>query len=222
MNYGYLKIPTLRRVNPKLLAEQEEYVRSLARQGGYELCRLLIDSDATGTLPLMKRPQGQILLDLLGTGDTLVVIHLNDLFRSAAETLATMEHWRNMDIDLVVLELGIKPVTSADLSQLFFGALTLAAEFENKHTQERIRAGKQAKRAEGGHIGGPCPFGYELVGHGKDSRLEPDPEQIRLIELMRRLRSEGKSLRRISQELKTYGFKLSHVSVGKILGRMAH
>ncbi len=39
--------------------------------------------------------------------------------------------------------------------------------------KERVNNGKKAKKAKGGHIGGKVPYGYRVLGSGREARLEP-------------------------------------------------
>jgi site-specific DNA recombinase len=88
------------------------------------------------------------------------------------------------------------------------------AEFERDRIGERIRASKRAQKARGEHSGGPVPFGYRA---DDQQRLVPVPQEQHAIKRMRRLRSEGFSLRAISAKLAETGLKLSHVGVGRVL-----
>jgi putative DNA-invertase from lambdoid prophage Rac len=89
------------------------------------------------------------------------------------------------------------------------------AEAERDRTRERIQEVKKDQRDRGRYLGGTTPFGYRL---GEAGKLAEDPDQQQAIKRMRRLRSSGKSLRDIAEDMKGRGFSISHVGVKKRLG----
>ena len=100
--------------------------------------------------------------------------------------------------------------------------LGVIAEYERSMIRMRMRAGKLAKRARGGYIGGRVPFGYEL---GDDGALaESEIEQAALLRMVD-LRAEGATLRAICDILTAEGFETKHggiwqtATVGQILKR---
>jgi DNA invertase Pin-like site-specific DNA recombinase len=147
----------------------------------------------------------------------LIVAKLDRIFRSASEALSTVDAWRNAGIKLIVADMGVDPVTESSVSKMFFGMLALVAEFERERTRERIMDGKRAKKATGGHLGGQRPFGYNVIGKGKEARLDPIPVEQAAIRTMREMRQNGKSLRTIAEAMQAQGFQVSYVTVGTIL-----
>lgn len=77
---------------------------------------------------------------------------------------------------------------------------------------------KAIKKAEGGHIGGTRPFGYDVDGVGKDAVLVPRAGEYewipRIVEA-----SKTQSLRKVSACLDEQGVELSHVGVNTVLKR---
>ena len=47
--------------------------------------------------------------------------------------------------------------------------------------------GKKAKKAKGGHIGGKTPYGYKVIGSGREARLEPAAEEQTVIATVKKL-----------------------------------
>lgn len=81
------------------------------------------------------------------------------------------------------------------------------------------KKGMAAKRAKGGFIGGPRPFGYDVEGTGRDAVLIERPDEQEAIALMKQLRAQGKSFRWIAQKLWQGGTDVSHVTVRKVLAK---
>jgi site-specific DNA recombinase len=89
---------------------------------------------------------------------------------------------------------------------MFFGMLALVAEFERERIRERVAEGRNAKRAKGGHIGGPPPYGFIVEGSGTQARLVPDPKFADLYDTVRSLRNDNYTLREISEALSRQGY----------------
>jgi DNA invertase Pin-like site-specific DNA recombinase len=102
--------------------------------------------------------------------------------------------------------------------------LGVIAEYERSVIRMRMRAGKLAKRARGGYIGGRVPFGYEL---GDDGALVESKIEQAALRRMVDLRAEGATLRAICDILTAEGFETKHggiwqtATVGQIMKRHA-
>ena len=130
-----------------------------------------VDRGVSGSIPLSKRPHGKALLARADRGDLIVASKLDRIFRSASDALATVERLKVKGIGLIICDMGIDPVGDSPATSMFFAMLAAFAQFERERIKERILEGKAAKRKQGGHIGGPIPFGYRKDGKGKNARL---------------------------------------------------
>jgi DNA invertase Pin-like site-specific DNA recombinase len=92
-------------------------------------------------------------------------------------------------------------VTDNGISKLVFTILSAVAEAERDRIRERISTVKADQKARGSYLGGKVPYGYELVGEGKDKRLAPVAEQQEVIASILAMRAEGKPLRAIQTAL---------------------
>jgi DNA invertase Pin-like site-specific DNA recombinase len=86
--------------------------------------------------------------------------------------------------------------------------LAAAAQLERGLIVARMQGGRRRKAAAGGHIGGSAPFGYQVVGEGREARLVAIPEQQAVIEQVIRMRAGGETLRSIAS---TMGWSLARV-----------
>ena len=73
------------------------------------------------------------------------------------------------------------------------------AQLERDQIAERTAAAMDHLRKQGRRISGKIPFGYDLSDDRRN--LVPNPAEQDAVELMRQLRTDGQSLRRIASEL---------------------
>lgn len=92
-------------------------------------------------------------LAALKQGDMLVVWRLDRLGRSLAKLIELMEELGNKGIEFRSLSESID--TSSSGGRLVFHMMAALAEFERALISERTRAGMQAARQKGRHLGRP-------------------------------------------------------------------
>jgi DNA invertase Pin-like site-specific DNA recombinase len=68
----------------------------------------------------------------------------------------------------------------------------------------RTKAALRGKKSRGERVGA-IPYGHRLAKDGQN--LEPDPQEQKVVKLVRRLRAKGKSLRYIADTLTRRGFE---------------
>jgi DNA invertase Pin-like site-specific DNA recombinase len=219
--YGYLRVSTAEQADGTSLASQEAVLHRRAADRGASVVRMFTDAGVSGSVPLGERPAGGEMLGCLQPGDVIVAAKLNRLFRSAADALSTVEALKARGVGVILADMGSEPVTENGVAKLFFTMLAAFAEFERDRIKERQAEGQRRKREAGGHVSGSAPFGYRVVGRGKQSQLEPVEAEQAAIRRMRALRSEGASLRAISTAMKAEGFAISHTAVERVLRETA-
>ena len=146
-----------------------------------------VDPGVSGSLPLGERPSGKEMLESAKPGDCVVACKLDRLFRSAIDALRTAEELRERGVDLILVDMGTEPVTGNGAAKLFFGMLSIFAEFERERITERTISGRQAKRLTGGHLGGSPPFGYTTCGEGRQSKLVPVEAELKIVATIKNL-----------------------------------
>jgi putative DNA-invertase from lambdoid prophage Rac len=212
--YGYRRVSTDGQEDGTSLDHQTTKVTGLAMM--QELGPVTFFEDVcSGSVPLGDRHGGKALLSVLKAGDNVIVTKLDRVFRNATDALSQADWFKAHGINLYLIDMGTEPVTNNGMSRMFFGMLALMAEFERERIRERTSDGKQAKKDKGGHIGGSRPFGYDVVGKGKEAVLKPRPGEYEFIpEIIERRKTQ--SLRAVSAWLAEQGIKLSHVAVGNV------
>lgn len=143
-------------------------------------CKRIFTDKASGSLT--SRPQLDRMLDHLRAGDTVVVWRLDRLGRSLRHLMEVVRDFDSREVGFRSLTEAIDTTTpGGKLVFHIFGAL---AEFERELIRERTRAGLAAAVARGRKGGRPTVMTAERL------------------ELARRLRSEGKSLKQIAGVLR--------------------
>ena len=85
--------------------------------------------------------------------------------------------------------------------KLLYGVLSEIAQYENTLRRERSRIGKLSRVKAGGWLGGPAPFGYQVV----DRKLALHPEESKWVLKMFLWAADGESLQRIQTKLGSAG-----------------
>ncbi len=143
-------------------------------------CEHIFSDKASGSVS--SRPQFDRMLDHLRAGDTVVVWRLDRLGRSLRHLIDVVRDLDARQVGFRSLNEAIDTTTSG--GKLVFHIFGALAEFERELIRERTRAGLAAAVARGRRGGRPTVM---------------TPERL---DLARRLRSEGKSLKQIAGVLR--------------------
>ncbi len=191
MIFSYARVSTWEQAaeGTTSIGEQERRNRAVAsiRSAGAFDFVAYADEGVSGSIPLKDRPAGRELLSAAKKGDVIVATKLDRLFRSALDALQTVKELKEQGIDLILIDIGLDPVSSNGAAKLFFGILSMVAEFERERITERFEDGKRAKKAQHngtGHSGGSVPYGYRAVGKGREARLEIDENEMGLLKIV--------------------------------------
>ncbi len=120
-------------------------------------------------------------------GDTIIAAKMDRLFRSAIDALSTAQILEVRGVHLILIDIGVEPVTGNGTGKLFFGMLALMAEFERDRILERMQEGRVAKCAKSGFAGGSPPYGFKVEGVGKAARLIPHDDEQKIVADMREI-----------------------------------
>src|ERR1700678_2698034 len=166
MIFSYARVSTLEQAADGAIsiAEQHRKNRALAsmRGGSSDDGIEFTDAGISGSVALSERPSGREMLAGAKKGDVICACKMDRLFRSASDALVTAEALKDRGVDLILIDLGLDPVTGNGTAKLFFGVLTLMAEFERDRIRERTEEGRRGKRERSGYMGGVVPFGFKV------------------------------------------------------------
>lgn len=99
------------------------------------------------------RPELDKMLEMLRSGDRVVVYKLDRIGRSLKHLIELVEHFNEIGVEFVSLHENID--TSTPTGRLFFHIMAALAEFEREMIVERTSTGLAAARARGKNGGRP-------------------------------------------------------------------
>tara|TARA_R100001530_G_scaffold93432_1_gene64844 strand:+ start:110 stop:796 length:687 start_codon:yes stop_codon:yes gene_type:complete len=214
--YGYVRVSTDKQAQKGLsLDAQEKKIKQYAKLHDLELEHVFVESGVSASTPLLKRPEGKKIYNILQQGDSVIATKLDRIFRDVKDAVKIRSYFLRRGYELHLIDMGGKVTGNEAIANLYFNMLSSFAQFERDTCSERIRVVKENERAKGRYLGGDYPFGYAVT---MDGRVELHPEEQRAIGTMIMLRKEGVSLRNISKEIKSkHGISVSHETVNSIL-----
>jgi putative DNA-invertase from lambdoid prophage Rac len=144
--FGYGRVSTV--------AQETENQRLELKQAGYDIPARLWFADVgiSGKTPAKQRPAFAKLLEKLDEGDSLIVAKLDRLGRDAIDVLQTIDHLKQQNVRVKVLNLGDNDVTSPH-GKLMLTMLAAVAAMERDLLIERTQAGLARAKADGKTLG---------------------------------------------------------------------
>jgi len=151
MKYGYARVSTVTQ-------DLESQLQALKAEG----CNEIYSEKFTGTKK--DRPRFNELLDVIETGDTLVVTKLDRFARSTSDAIETIKKLFKKGVKVHVLNMGI--VEDTPTGRLIFNIMSSFAEFERDMIVERTQEGKAiAKQREDFREGRPNKYTKKQIQH---------------------------------------------------------
>lgn len=176
---------------------------------------VFLDEDKSGRLPLVGRPSGKRLWELLtssgwtpSAGDApipirdVLVIRLDRWGRNPDDSVQNVRFLADRGVRIRFADV---PMFDGSPSNLFILRIAAAvAEFEVNTIRERIRDKFVTKRARGEACGHPS-YGERIVIRDEVKYVEPDETELGWVAHMQRRRAEGWGYERIATELRRQG-----------------
>lgn len=208
--YGYMRVSSAGQIENTSLAEQRRKILAVAAFHDWVLEDIYEDKAVSGRVPLHERSGGYRLLAGLKAGDVVIASKLDRMFRSAEDALHRVTKLGELGVQLILADFGTDPVGEGATGRLFLTVLAAMAEFERSRISERTFAGRDAKRAQGGYVGGRPSYGYKVVGKGRGAILVPDDEKFKARAEVLAQRRRGLSYRQIQKKVQAkYPVKIS-------------
>ena len=201
---GYIRVSTQEQVEGFGLDAQERAIRQLCKRKDWRLVGVLRDEGESGANGLDAR---QGLAEALarverGEAAAIVVYRLDRLARDLLLQLTIGDRLQRADAEIVSVS---EPEVDGpdELKTLIRNILGSISAYERAVIRGRMMAGKQAKRARGGYVGGQPRYGTRADG----GELTRERDEERVVATVKRLRARGRSYREICTELEHAGLR---------------
>jgi DNA invertase Pin-like site-specific DNA recombinase len=200
---AYLRVSTDKQAEEgNGLDVQERMIRAWARDHRHELVTVHTDAGLSGTLPADERPGLAAVLSEVRAGevDGVVVRDLDRLAREVTVQEAVLaDLWRRDDVLVFAVTSGLVARDDPDdpMRTAMRQMMGVFAGLERRMLVKRMRDGRKAKAARGGHAVGRPAFGWRAEG----SELVPVPEEQVVLRRILRLHKAGESTRAIAARL---------------------
>lgn len=192
------------------LPSQLEACREYAQRNGFAVLPGHEFSDDYSGAKL-QRPQFDKARDVLRRGEAgaLIVYASDRLTRNLAHWLLLREEFTKLGIELHYVRRGKSEDTAE--ARMMENIEGVFAEYERAKIIERTTRGMWRKAKEGRYVGnGVPPYGYRVVGIGKDAHLEIDEDKAKVVRIVFRWCIEGMSNVAIAKRLGELGIPSPH------------
>lgn len=130
----------------------------------------------TGTSTREQRPGLAALLDYAREGDTIVVVGIDRLGRSAAEVMTTVKAMLDSGVVIRALREGVD--SSTPTGRAVLGIMASLAELELELGRERRTAAKAARKARDLPIGRPRALTADQIRQAEALRASGEPVPV--------------------------------------------
>jgi site-specific DNA recombinase len=190
---------------------QSKRIQALADFNDYKLVEIIKDFDEfSGDL---KRPGIQRVLELVNAKkiDAIIVTKLDRLTRSVRDAIDLIELFNKKGIAFISIDEKID--TKSPIGEFFLMVIASFAQLERRLIGSRTRDGLHNIKAQGFAIG-TAPYGYRRIARTPEekekrehSRLEPNPTEQEVMQLVTAMRAEQWRWEDIAAALNKRGLK---------------
>lgn len=157
-------------------------------------CTAIYSDHGVSGARVHRKGLDDVLADLKD-GDVLVVWKLDRLGRSTIHLLQLLAELRERGVDFVALTQGIDTTTA--VGRMLYGQLAVFAEFEREQISDRTRAGMDAARRRGVHLGRPPALSDTQVSMAQERVTKGDTIAAVAEEIGVSPQTLGRALRRL-------------------------
>lgn len=209
---GYVRVSTDKQAERGISLEaQAEKIRAMALVQSAELGDIIVESGESAKS--LNRPGMARLLAMVDAGKvkTVIVAKLDRLTRSVKDLCELLERFERRGVALVSVAESLD--TGSAAGRLVLNIMAAVSQWEREAIGERTRDALGHKRSQGERVGN-IAFGSRLAGDGQ--HLEPDPAEQAALAEIRRLRSQGTTLRGIAAALNHREFRTRRGSAWRL------
>jgi DNA invertase Pin-like site-specific DNA recombinase len=173
-------------------------IRTWAKFNGHTVALVAQDAGVSGTKSVAERPGLGAILDALHNGelDGLIVRDLDRLAREVTVQEALLaDVWRRPQTHVFTVHGEVLRDDPDDPMRTAMRQMVgVFAGLERRMIVKRMRDGRKAKAARGGHSVGPAPYGWTA----KNGKLTRHPQEQAALKRMMQLHAEGYTTREIA------------------------
>jgi site-specific DNA recombinase len=224
----YLRVSTDEQRERQSIATQREEIQRYCTDHGLTLADEYADDGISGTIPMDRRPDGNLLLQHARAKkfDQLLIYKIDRIGRDALVILETMTELTRCGVRVVSITEGCDGETPD--GRFMLTIRSAVAAHERDVIRERSVAGTNRGARAGAWLGGIVPYGYRKEGEKSQAHLvvseDPIPgltiseaDVIRTI--FRKAAAEKKSCFAIADYLNRTGVPCAYVRDGRLVSR---
>ena len=144
--YAYIRVST------NNMGQTTDNQRKLIEDAGFKVDEWVDETGVSGSIEALHRPAFKRMMQTIQAGDTIIVVAIDRLGRSAIDVLHTVDYFKNKSVKLRVLALDGVDLTSPT-GRLLITMLSAVAEMEKRMLVERTLAGLARTKAQGTILG---------------------------------------------------------------------
>ena len=196
--FGYTRVSTEDQANEGVsLAAQRERIELFCKLRGLTLKHLYCDEGISGGVPVQQRPQGSLLLEQVRNAKekiAVVVLKLDRLSRNVRDLLMIVDDHFEGRANLYLIDQGSETIDATSATgRMMLTMIASFAEMERRLIKDRTKMALAYLKGQGRRVGG-IPYGKRLSGEG--TRLEDDPDEQEVIQLILTGRKQGMDILR--------------------------
>ena len=199
--FGYCRVSTTEQQDEGVsLLHQQERIGAWAKANGHELAGMFVEARSGGRAD--NRPELKKAVAAAGReGGILVVYSLSRFSRSVRDTLALADQLEKSGANLASLSESLD--TSTAVGKMFFGLMSVLAEFERDQLRERTTHAMSHLRQHNKRISHKIPLGYDLASDGIS--LVPNQQEQAVIGTIVERRGSGMTLWAVARSMEAEG-----------------
>ena len=200
---GYVRVSTTEQADKGVSIEaQSEKLRAYAKLFDLDLVDIVVDAGQSAKS--LDRPGLQRVLASLKSkqADGILVVKLDRLTRSVGDLDALIQSYFSERAGKLLISVSDHIDTRSAAGRLVLNVLASVGQWERESCGERTRDALKHKKNQGQRVGA-VPFGFALASDGKS--LVEDASEQEALQIVRELRAQGLSLRKMVDELNNQG-----------------
>lgn len=195
--------------------EQRERLEAACARDGLTLLEVHQELDVSGGKSLADRPglSAAVAAVEAGEADVVAAAYFDRLFRSLSTQAEVVDRIERAGGQVLAVDTG--QVTNGSAGQWLSGTMMGAvSEYFRRSAKERSAEGQARAVARGA-----TPWARVQLGYTRrdDGTLEPNPQEVPIVQRAFEMRAEGASMTQIRKMLKAHGIVRSHRGVQVML-----